>query len=84
MNILDLFHFYRVVNDAWAANDVVCQTATRALSSITKVDDHYTYTLPENDNENITPDDDEDKDIAPEDMIDISGDLGGMAEGVGP
>jgi len=39
---------------------------------------------PENDNENITPDDDEDEDIAPEDMIDNSGDLGGMTEGVGP
>ncbi len=42
------------------------------------------YTLPENDNKIITPDDDEDKDIAPENMIDISGYFGGMGEGVGP
>ena len=68
-DILDVFHFYRVVDNAWVREDKVQENARRAvLSSVKEIDQHYTYTLDEGaDDEDVAPDEIDDDAIDCED-----------------
>ncbi len=61
-DILDLFHLIRVVDDATEGDDMASRPAELAVASaFTKTNDHYTYTLDDDndaDNEDIQPEED--------------------------